>query len=259
MERFLILTLLSGIQAEHLWGPMEVRGRERDSLSLCCVYDEDYIRDAKYWCRGSSFRFCRSVVSTSYPEHERTSLRENKKKRRFCITMKDLKVEDSGSYWCAITQRWIDESFQVKINIDAERPVTQSKPSTHTPTSVTQPQFTTKSKINENGSKPSRRPSTLSILGVSCGLLLFLLWLGFVMATIQRRRASLITGEVDVESKRDHLKSFADTMEVHYSEVTVGKKTKPVYDVTAYDNLYFHTTAEDRTLGGSVEYAAIKR
>ncbi|XP_035244975.1 uncharacterized protein LOC118211677 isoform X5 [Anguilla anguilla] len=158
----------------------------------------------------------------------------------------------------------------------AARPVTPSKPSTASPTTkpattiapspstgppaatsaaTLEPPTTPPSRRNETGSKRPEKPSTLTILSISTGLLLLFLCLACVMATVWRRTGS--RGEL--EGKGDSSKSFAEATEIQYAEVTVNTRSQPLSDFVTYGNLYFHTIAEDRSQEGSVEYAAVKR
>ncbi|XP_064161058.1 CMRF-35-like molecule 4 [Anguilla rostrata] len=276
MERILFLALLSGIQGKDIWGPAVVTGRKGESLSFCCGYDEVYTRKEKYWCRGESFSSCRTVVTSLGPRSGRTSLEDHRGSRKFCVTIKDLTVQDSGAYWCAMDLWIADSHVAVALSVDAARPVTPSKPSTASPTTkpattiapspsagppaatsaaTLEPPTTPPSRRNETGSKRPEEPSTLTILSISTGLLLLFLCLACVMATVWRRTGS--RGEL--EGKGDSSKSFAEATEIQYAEVTVNTRSQPLSDFVIYGNLYFHTIAEDRSQEGSVEYAAVKR
>ncbi|XP_035244972.1 CMRF35-like molecule 3 isoform X2 [Anguilla anguilla] len=253
-----------------------VTGREGESRTFCCRYDKDYTHRDKYWCRGESFSSCRIVVTSLGPQSGRTSLKDRRGIRKFCVTIKDLKVQDSGAYWCAISAWGPDIHVAVALSIDAARPVTPSKPSTASPTTkpattiapspstgppaatsaaTLEPPTTPPSRRNETGSKRPEKPSTLTILSISTGLLLLFLCLACVMATVWRRTGS--RGEL--EGKGDSSKSFAEATEIQYAEVTVNTRSQPLSDFVTYGNLYFHTIAEDRSQEGSVEYAAVKR
>lgn len=110
--------LSSGIRAKDIWGPKVINGREGETLTLCCGYDEEFKSYEKYWCRGESFESCTIVLTSHDKKKGRTSLLDNKIRRKLCITVKYPIVADSGPYWCAI-KRWVtDEHFPVIISID---------------------------------------------------------------------------------------------------------------------------------------------
>ncbi|XP_035244981.1 CMRF35-like molecule 8 [Anguilla anguilla] len=218
MERILFLALLSGIQGKDIWGPAVVTGREGESLSFCCGYDEVYARRDKYWCRGESFSSCHIVVRSLGPQSGRTSLEDRSDSREFCVTIKDLTVQDSGAYWCAIDIWGPDSHMAVALSIDAVRPVTPSKPSTANSTTkpattispspstgpptatsaaTLEPPTTPPSRRNETGSKRPEKPGTLTILVISTGLLLLFLCQACVMATVWRRTGIICRGHRD--------------------------------------------------------------
>ncbi|XP_061074833.1 CMRF35-like molecule 5 isoform X2 [Conger conger] len=276
MELLLILALLSGIQAKDFWGPPKVTGRESESKTICCGYDEDFTSNEKYWCRGERFWSCTPVVTSSSPRNGRTSLSD--KTRQFCITIKDLTVDDSGPYWCAIDIRGSDRRVPVSITVKPVRPVAPKpekstenptkKPATTSPSvgpMVTSAETTAATGSPVSPKNPTSWRGTLTILGASVGILLLVLCLACAINQACRQRACTDR----LENKRDSLKesslppsdycSFAEVPEILYAEVTAGKRRQPQCDIATYDNLYFHTIAEDRSPGGSVEYAAVKR
>lgn len=89
-----------------LTGPEKVMLYEGESLSVQCHYEKSFKQNIKFWCEGSILTLCSSLLikssSDSLVENDRTSIRDNKKKLYFEITMNKLKREDSGTYQCGI-------------------------------------------------------------------------------------------------------------------------------------------------------------
>ncbi|XP_035417245.1 polymeric immunoglobulin receptor-like [Cygnus atratus] len=106
---FLLLLLLCfpGLQAQT---PGEVSKREGSNLSVLCPYlAEDEYWELKSWCRwtGQGFQRQVAIISTityQYTDRARqghVTIQDDPIHRNFSITMTDLQVEDSGTYYCA--------------------------------------------------------------------------------------------------------------------------------------------------------------
>lgn len=103
-------------------GPRAVRGVEQGSLTVQCQYDPGYEHYVKWWCRGAAWNNCRFVVKTTGSEKEvkegRVSIRDNQKDRSFTVTMEELRLDDSDTYWCGIERTGTDLGNPVEVTID---------------------------------------------------------------------------------------------------------------------------------------------
>ncbi|MXQ87034.1 hypothetical protein E5288_WYG007597 [Bos mutus] len=99
-----------------------VRGVERGSLTVRCRYDPRYERYVKWWCRGAAWNNCPFVIKTTGSEKEvkkgRVSIRDNQKDRSFTVTMEELRLDDSDTYWCGIEIPGPDLGNPVEVTID---------------------------------------------------------------------------------------------------------------------------------------------
>ncbi|KAG9352828.1 hypothetical protein JZ751_017404 [Albula glossodonta] len=273
MELFLVMTVLSGIQIKVIWGANNVRGHEHESLTFCCGYDEDYISNAKYFCKVERFKQCLSLSFSL--KNSRISLLENRRNRSFCITMKNLTVQDSGLYWFAIIRH--NKSPQlvpVRINVEV-RPVIPTKSSAEitskaaaTITDMTSMEptdislHTVVKPFQNTSSSQKKEPGfdwlgwldILSILGISTGLLLLILCIALILTEAWRRARCI----QQIEAKRDRLKSFEDVTEIMYAEVMNRRSSQALCDLNTYVNLSYDSNAQEVSPGGSTEYAAIK-
>ncbi|ELR47426.1 CMRF35-like molecule 1, partial [Bos mutus] len=111
-------------------GPRAVRGVERGSLTVRCRYDPGYEHYVKWWCRGAAWENCPFVIKTTGSEKEvkkgRVSIRDNWKDRSFTVTMEELRLDDSDTYWCGIEIPGPDLGNPVEVTIDPEWCVTWS-------------------------------------------------------------------------------------------------------------------------------------
>ncbi|XP_036922066.1 CMRF35-like molecule 1 isoform X2 [Sturnira hondurensis] len=126
MHLLLLLPLLfrlsgSSDPSADITGPEEVRGPERGSLTMQCHYVPGWEPYEKYWCRGTHFRNCGILVRTTGSEQEvkedRVSIRDNWKSLQFTVTMKKLRREDAGTYWCGIEKNESDPRVPVKVTV----------------------------------------------------------------------------------------------------------------------------------------------
>uniref|UniRef100_A0A4W2C1L5 CD300 molecule like family member f n=2 Tax=Bos indicus x Bos taurus TaxID=30522 RepID=A0A4W2C1L5_BOBOX len=117
---FCLFLRLSGSSA--ISGPRAVRGVEQGSLTVQCQYDPGYEHYVKWWCRGAAWNNCRFVVKTTGSEKEvkegRVSIRDNQKDRSFTVTMEELRLDDSDTYWCGIERTGTDLGNKVEVTID---------------------------------------------------------------------------------------------------------------------------------------------
>lgn len=73
-----------------------------DSITIPCFYDAKYKNHVKYLCKGYLWSFCSNAVKTNQPGSTRKfSISDDKSKRIFTVTIKDLKDEDTD-YWCGV-------------------------------------------------------------------------------------------------------------------------------------------------------------
>ncbi|XP_029948606.1 CMRF35-like molecule 8 isoform X4 [Salarias fasciatus] len=73
------------------------------NVSFYCNYaDSPAVVDSfsKFICKGDDPRVCQTIVNSSTPENKRFSMKDEKDQRNIIVTMRELTVKDSGSYWC---------------------------------------------------------------------------------------------------------------------------------------------------------------
>nr|XP_038024272.1 LOW QUALITY PROTEIN: polymeric immunoglobulin receptor-like [Anas platyrhynchos] len=102
-----------GLQAQTI---QKLSQREGSNLSVLCHYTaEDEYRELKSWCRWTD-QGCQLQVATSgtrthfYTYRARQghfTIKDDPIHKNFSITMTDLQVEDSGTYYCAYSQSYV--------------------------------------------------------------------------------------------------------------------------------------------------------
>ncbi|XP_023794430.1 CMRF35-like molecule 9 isoform X1 [Cyanistes caeruleus] len=103
-------------------GPDSVRGFLGGSLSVTCTYEPGWEESPKFWCRERAFiiSFCTGdILITSEPEvlRGRFSIRDNRTRREFTVTVDGLAEEDAGTFLCGVRTGILrfDESAAVKV------------------------------------------------------------------------------------------------------------------------------------------------
>ncbi|XP_023604413.1 CMRF35-like molecule 1 [Myotis lucifugus] len=107
--------------SDPITGPEAVRGLERGVLTVQCRYDPYWETYRKWWCRGTDLKPCKILVKTNesaFGEKERVSIRDYHTNHTFTVTMKELRQEDTDTYWCGIERTGHDPGFRVKVTID---------------------------------------------------------------------------------------------------------------------------------------------
>ncbi|XP_061093670.1 polymeric immunoglobulin receptor-like [Conger conger] len=94
------------------------------SVTIPCLYDREYDYHVKYWCHGSNWNFCKTVVRTDSPKRTgKTSITDDPTHHVFTVTMTTLTTWDSGCYWCAVEiQRATDKGAYLYLSVTAGPP-----------------------------------------------------------------------------------------------------------------------------------------
>ncbi|XP_049334963.1 polymeric immunoglobulin receptor-like, partial [Astyanax mexicanus] len=73
------------------------------TITIPCQYDKQYKLHKKYWCydAGASFNYCR-IQAYANNTADRVTVTDYPDQNLFTVTMRNLKTEDTGWYWCAV-------------------------------------------------------------------------------------------------------------------------------------------------------------
>ncbi|XP_039605363.1 uncharacterized protein LOC120526304 isoform X2 [Polypterus senegalus] len=99
-----------------------VHGFEGGSVSFDCGYDRAHANNNKYFAKDSSGIFDKKLTRVRHPTFEanngRFSMIDKIREYVVTVTIKDLKLEDTGDYICAVDIRLgIDEKFKVHLTV----------------------------------------------------------------------------------------------------------------------------------------------
>ncbi|XP_077020356.1 CMRF35-like molecule 9 isoform X2 [Tamandua tetradactyla] len=104
-----------------LVGPKEISGFEGDTVSLQCSYGEELRAHRKYWCKrgGLLFPRCSGTIYAGQDSPEttegRVSIRDSPQELRLTVTLRNLTLQDAGTYWCGVRKLGLDETHLVSL------------------------------------------------------------------------------------------------------------------------------------------------
>ncbi|KAM8739068.1 polymeric immunoglobulin receptor-like [Acanthopagrus schlegelii] len=101
--RVRILVILTGLTGIHsITTVSKVSVKAGGSISIPCLYEPQYRNNVKYLCKGYDWTSCSYVVKTDTQSSRKFSISDDKIQRIVTVTIKDLKEQDTGDYWCAV-------------------------------------------------------------------------------------------------------------------------------------------------------------
>ncbi|XP_039393281.1 CMRF35-like molecule 7 isoform X1 [Mauremys reevesii] len=109
-----------------------VRRVQGGALTAVCHYNQhEYSQREKFWCKELSDLECRTIVQSSpaagrnslNPPNARVSLKDSEL-GWISVSMTELRVEDSGIYWCGVSDRMkIIPLKKIKVAVSYEAPM----------------------------------------------------------------------------------------------------------------------------------------
>ncbi|MGH0179420.1 UNVERIFIED_CONTAM: hypothetical protein FKN15_001704 [Acipenser sinensis] len=97
-----------------------VTGWIQGLVTIQCRYDKGFNDYVKYWSKGRIFKDSTVLVKTDETKTpNRISISDNKTEGVFTVTMRDLREEDEGRYWCGIKRSFYpDEGTSVYLTVN---------------------------------------------------------------------------------------------------------------------------------------------
>ncbi|XP_062388864.1 polymeric immunoglobulin receptor-like [Sardina pilchardus] len=87
---------------------LRVTGYTGGAVAIKCKYHNDHRQNKKYFCKGTTGLTCSDLIKTGVKNQwvtvERFSLYDHTTGGFFMVTFKDLTLEDTGTYYCAVDE-----------------------------------------------------------------------------------------------------------------------------------------------------------
>ncbi|CAL8271394.1 unnamed protein product [Gadus morhua 'NCC'] len=167
-------------------GALTVNGSVGGTVRIECTHTNAYT-NKKYFCKGKCEDVKDVLISTSTRGSDRYSIKDNG--NTFITTIRDLRLEDTGTYWCGIHRFLLDTYVKVylKVNKVVKSDVNAVKEAIST-------RFTQTARPTDFENEISRGESIsdqLTYIGAALGVAVLVLALVLLtFCRIKRRRAA---------------------------------------------------------------------
>ncbi|XP_067352712.1 polymeric immunoglobulin receptor-like [Channa argus] len=102
----------------------QLSGTVGHPLTMQCPYPPQHKTNRKFLCKGDSHRNCTDMVmssSSSNQTEHRFTLQDDISSSSFSVTIKELKAEDAGTYWCGSDSQWRAGNYsKIQLSVGAE-------------------------------------------------------------------------------------------------------------------------------------------
>ncbi|KAB5583842.1 hypothetical protein PHYPO_G00100380 [Pangasianodon hypophthalmus] len=99
----------------------EVTGYSGGGVLIKCKYDAEFTQNTKYFCKGS-WPGCDDQIKTEaknmWINSGRFSLFDDTKSAEFWVMIRELTVQDTGTYQCGVDKSWIDIYTPVELKVN---------------------------------------------------------------------------------------------------------------------------------------------
>ncbi|KAM9492056.1 polymeric immunoglobulin receptor-like isoform 2-T2 [Salvelinus alpinus] len=179
--------------------PVKKTGHVGEVVSLWCKYPRENEEKEKIFCKGDSPSTCEDKITSrtqnKMADNGRFSLFDNREKTNFTVHIKELRPEDSGTYWCVSDRRWRPADY-TRFILSVALPATTtfiSKPSSSSPSSSS-PSSPSSSPSSPSSSQLVNGFGTSVVVMVSVSLVVLLLVISLII--VYRWKYNKATGSV---------------------------------------------------------------
>lgn len=107
--------MFSGIHCQ-IHTVTEVPVKTGGSISIPCLYNDEYKNKVKYLCENKLWLFCKKVIDTSQTTTGRYAIVDDTNENIFTVTINELTDEDR-TFWCAVKMSGLDIKQDFKLSV----------------------------------------------------------------------------------------------------------------------------------------------
>ncbi|XP_068888881.1 CMRF35-like molecule 5 isoform X1 [Aphelocoma coerulescens] len=193
-------------------GPGTVQGFQGGSLSVTCTYPPGQEKKPKFWCTPGTIYTCGEdivVTSESKPvvQQGRFSIRDDRTRRAFTVTVHGLSKRDEGTFRCGVRKGSLQFDESADVNVIVVSGCTQA---------VSQEEIV---QSTSNPSTPQHLNMVEHILTPAIGVVLFLLAVAAgVLVILSRKKKKALSGAA-IEMDRTHSLSPTKADTLNYADI----------------------------------------
>ncbi|XP_067260310.1 polymeric immunoglobulin receptor-like [Chanodichthys erythropterus] len=105
---------------------ISVTGYSGGGVTITCKYDRGYTANEKYFCKGQ-WTGCSDQIKTDekykWVQYGRFSLYDDTRSEVFTVTIRDLREQDSDTYWCGTERVGNDLYTEVNLKVIRDQPI----------------------------------------------------------------------------------------------------------------------------------------
>ncbi|XP_041722799.1 transmembrane domain-containing protein TMIGD3 isoform X2 [Coregonus clupeaformis] len=117
----ILFSLTGGTQSVSTVSHVSVK--QGGSITIPCLYGQIYRNHVKYWCGGSSWLGCSTVVRTDHPKTSgKTSISDDIKQRVFTVTLTSISPHGDYYFWCIVEKTTKDDGVQLQLSVTPGTP-----------------------------------------------------------------------------------------------------------------------------------------
>nr|XP_054594771.1 polymeric immunoglobulin receptor-like isoform X3 [Nothobranchius furzeri] len=95
---------------------IQVFGYEGRDVKISCSYSWWFTSTEKYFCKEDC-GYKDVLITAKQQRKNRYSISDDENKRIFTVTISDLKLDDTGTYWCGVSKEGPDRYTEVKLKV----------------------------------------------------------------------------------------------------------------------------------------------
>ncbi|XP_039418482.1 CMRF35-like molecule 5 isoform X2 [Corvus cornix cornix] len=249
-------------------GPGTVQGFEGGSLSVTCTYPPGQEKKPKFWCTPGALYTCTEdiiITSESKPEVQRGrfSIRDNRTRRAFTVTVHGLSKRDKGTFRCGVRTGSLQFDASAVVNVIVVS-ASSTLPSSTSTTTTTSPDLShsvtgcTREVSQEESVPSTSNPSTPQHLNVvehiltpAIGVVLFLLAVAAgVLVILSRKKKKALSGAA-IEMDKTHSLSLTKADTLNYADIN--------HDTGTAESQYSNAEAFRRLETPPTEYMEVRQ